>query len=823
MNDKIFKAALAGLLHDIGKFAQRAAEGTHIQWDDESKIEFKYQHALYTDGVVEQIVPTQWRENVRGAAGRHHRPTNHLERVVNLADHLSAGERSDSGDRQPKLLQSIFCSLDGVHDAQGKPIKPPQDKYLPLKKLAINAETIFPVAEKDDSHWTYEKLWADFLAEAKQLKAAHEPDGNGAVYLESLLNLMQQYTWSIPSAYYKSVPDISLYNHSRMTAALAACLVEQDPLPTPGSNQPAALLVGGDISGVQSFIYTIMSSGAAKSLRGRSFYLQLLTEAVANYVLKELGLPSTNLIYAGGGNFFLLAPLQVQETLKVVSRDVTEKLLAAHNGELHLILAQTTVTTVQFERKNFHLAWQQLHETLNRTKLQPLIDLPLETLAREIGSPAGEGGDTDRQCKICGREANPNESLKSDEDDNRICSLCQSFIDLGKSLPKATHFVTLHTEPRSHHNIPQWWMGLETFGINLRVVNADVPPPDKNGSYANPPLNLRFIEVATLKKSSCFAGKLQQELNAADGYLMEKFQLFAQLTPLDSRGNLKTFDQLAKESRGGFNRWGVLRMDVDNLGKLFEQGFSNPKTGNGLTISRLAQLSFNLRLFFEGWLPNLAETDANRLYIQYAGGDDLFVVGSWDALPPFAASVKRSFADFAAGHPGLTLSGGITLAAEKYPLYQAAREAESAESKAKNFIRADESKRPKDTLCFLDQVIPWEDFDDIYNRVEKLASWCGEDGPVSRALLQNLVSIYLEYKQGRAEALRDQGWDPDKPYFGPWMWHLAYQLARRREDKHTPNEVKDELVKIEDEILTSQKDIEAIGLAARWAQYLIRK
>ncbi|RMF04917.1 MAG: hypothetical protein D6768_02085, partial [Chloroflexi bacterium] len=170
---------------------------------------------------------------------------------------------------------------------------------------------------------------------------------------------------------------------------------------------------------------------------------------------------------------------------------------------------------------------------------------------------------------------------------------------------------------------------------------------------------------------------------------------------------------------------------------------------------------------------------------------------------------------------GLTISGGMTLASEKYPLYQAAREAEGAEQRAKDFVRSD-GGRAKDAFYFLGQVVPWEGFSDIAQRVDKFENWCGEDGPVSRALLQNLLSIYLEYRQGRAEAMKSRKWDPDKPYFGPWMWHLAYQLARRREDKRTPPEVKDELVKIENEILTSQKNIETIGLAARWAQYLIR-
>jgi CRISPR-associated protein, Csm1 family len=58
--------------------------------------------------------------------------------------------------------------------------------------------------------------------------------------------------------------------------------------------------------------------GAARTLRGRSFYVQLLTEGVADFILRRLGLPPTNLIYAGGGNFYLLAGVSQQERLKGV-------------------------------------------------------------------------------------------------------------------------------------------------------------------------------------------------------------------------------------------------------------------------------------------------------------------------------------------------------------------------------------------------------------------------------------------------------------------------------------------------------------------------
>ncbi len=840
MNDNVFKAALAGLLHDIGKFAQRAAEGTHIQWDDEAKKEFKYQHALHTDQVVAQIVPDQWREAVRAAAGRHHKPQTHLDRVVTMADRLSAGERADESKDHPKQLQSIFCRLTGLNDEAGKPISAPAAKYLPLKKLAIEESVIFPVETINDSHGTYKELWDEFAQEAAALKIVFETDGaDKPAYLESLLNLMRQYTWCIPSAYYKSVPDVSLYDHSRMTAALAACLAEQPAekvqawFNKEATDEPVALLVGGDISGVQKFIYTIASTDAAKSLRGRSFYLQLLTEVVAHYVLEQLDLPTANLIYAGGGNFFLLAPLgSSKDDLRKISRDVTERLLNAHNGDLHLILANTSINTVQFKRKNFHKAWSQLHQQLNKAKLQPMVDLLTENLAEEIGFALGEGGDTDRQCKVCGREVTTDERVEVDDDGNRTCNLCQSFAKLGNALPKATHFVTLYSESKDHRNINKWWKGLETFGVNVWVVDAKLPPPTGSTRYISLPQNLRLVEVAQLPDdngTAKYTNTLQQELNQIDCAVVNTFRLFAQLAPLDEKGNPKTFDKLAEDASGGFKRWGVLRMDVDNLGKLFEQGFSKTVNGaieNRLTLSRLAQLSFGLRLFFEGWLPNLADTDEDRLYIQYAGGDDLFVVGSWDALPPFAARIRESFDNYVANNPAITLSGGVVLAAEKYPLYHAAHNAEQAEHKAKAFVRPkthNNAGRTKDAFCFLEQVVAWEDFGEIEKRAQNLKAWCGEDGPVSRGLLQNLLSIYLEYKRGRDEALRNKQWDRDKPYVGPWMWHLAYQLARRREGKNTPDAVKDELLKMEDEILSSQEAIEAIGLAARWAQYLIRK
>ena len=46
------------------------------------------------------------------------------------------------------------------------------------------------------------------------------------------------------------------------------------------------LLVSGDFSGIQDTVYTISSKGALKSLRARSFMLELLTEHIVYEILQ---------------------------------------------------------------------------------------------------------------------------------------------------------------------------------------------------------------------------------------------------------------------------------------------------------------------------------------------------------------------------------------------------------------------------------------------------------------------------------------------------------------------------------------------------------
>lgn len=855
MDDKVFQAALAGLLHDVGKFGQRAGELGSRTWDKEAEQDYKYQHALYSGDFVEKYVPTQWAKGLSGPA-HHHRPQTHHDRVVALADHLSAGERADkTTSGYPQQLLSIFCSVACLKDEQGQSIPTPQAKFLPLKPLEIERAVIFPGMATTNSD--YEELWSRFINEVKILQSVHEDKDTAdrEVYLFSLLKLMQRYTWCIPSAYYRNQPDVSLYDHSRMTAALAACLIGQPEekvqawLNQQNQNEAVALLVGGDISGVQKFIYTITSDGATPGLRGRSLYLQLLTEVLARYVLRQIGMPITNIIYAGGGHFYLLAPVGCEDKLKAAQQDISRALLQHHQGDLYLALAWEPIQVKEFQidpqqpdcpeggqAQNLAQKWKDLGERLQRVKLRQFAELDNAESLEHLFNPWEDGGDEKKECQVCHKEHPQTDVPKGEE--KRKCPSCLSFEDLGDELRQAQYLWLDEIEPRSLDkgaSAGTWQEILNYFGYHVGV-SKDMP------KTTNKRRTLLAISDESLKNKNLAPTAFQavgQHFLVNVTPIIRNFEEYQQLKAKDiedlpkyfeaSNPPIKTFGAMAEQAQG-FKRLGILRMDVDNLGRIFSQGL-----GNKATLSRVANLSFTFSLFFEGWMARLADEVnqtvqrreakgiEDRLYSIYSGGDDLFFVGSWDVMPLLAERISQDLQAFTGEHRGIHVSGGIALIPQKYPLYQAAEDAAEAEGKAKNARRKND--HDKDALNFLGETILWEEFGRVKDQQERLVKLVN-DNQAPKALLQKLMELHAEYEKGQKE-WADRG-EEDKPYWGPAQWHTAYSLKRfkdRTKDDTAKVEIADILKTLAGKNFQNPDwiaNIEWLALAARWAELLTR-
>lgn len=96
-------------------------------------------------------------------------------------------------------------------------------------------------------------------------------------------------------------------------------------------NSSNSYLVKGDLSGIQSFIFNVKSTGAAKSLKGRSFFLKILLELGMQMVFDATKISTSSdiskaKISTSGGNFILLLPLDPTEQVDVIQHRLNKAL-----------------------------------------------------------------------------------------------------------------------------------------------------------------------------------------------------------------------------------------------------------------------------------------------------------------------------------------------------------------------------------------------------------------------------------------------------------------------------------------------------------------
>jgi len=847
-HDNIELTPLGGLLHDIGKFRERTFEPLPT-WAESWQHEARYNHEPFSALFVDEWL-TGWPcdlHSLRRLVLKHHNPELPDERLVSLADRLSANERAEAeGDKEgargraESTLRAILSRVQGAATPM----------YNALNPLALERHSLFPRREVTGSAQAYRNLWQSFTQEVARM-----PRGDGAT--STLLALLRKYTWAIPSDTRRDVlPDISLYHHLKTTAAIAACLVREEltedevqtlhtaltqlfynrPL-TPAEQdlvyrRQLCALVKGDISGTQDFLYLLTSSGAARGLRGRSFYLQLLTEVIATWMLRQLDLPMTNLIFAGGGHFYLLLPYhETLQKLDAIRQQIAAKLWRVHKGDLSLTVDFVPVAAGDFLSQEdggngFTTKWDEVSLKVNERKQRKWHDLGSDAMLGELFTAQQYGTTAEQMCQVC--HGVWQQTVDSMDNDVRKCHRCFAFEDLGRHLRGPTHLILFTVPEVDASDNPDWRRALQAFGVAPWVVHAgedvSVLPRDARDATA--------AVVYTLDSTDCLSDDIRSRFCWGTLPVSYDFRWLADATPVkeydaDGQAIIAEFSDLARASDGV--EWlGVLRMDVDNLGNIFKYGL-----GDNATISRLSTLSESLRLFFEAWGPRLcraynAQVGQHKLYLLYAGGDDLFIVGAWSALPEVARQIRADFHEFIGGRH-ITLSGGIAIEHQKLPLYQLAENARYAlDDQAKEFTRPDGGK--KDALCFLQTPMSWERFDAVLAWREKLLNLLKPDGglpALPRGFLSRLTEIHTLYAENRARqtALQRRGaitlnQVQELIQYDRWHWRLVYQLGRfgehYREHQETINQLRQEIIR-EGGLIAD------LRVLARWTALLTRE
>ena len=102
-------------------------------------------------------------------------------------------------------------------------------------------------------------------------------------------------------------------------------------------------LLKGDVSGIQEFIFNVSSKKAAKSLKARSFYVQLIGDLALKFLKNKIRNSvdfSYEEVYNGGGNFFLTIETNsnMKETVQTWQKIIDKELL---RDEFYLSLSFT--------------------------------------------------------------------------------------------------------------------------------------------------------------------------------------------------------------------------------------------------------------------------------------------------------------------------------------------------------------------------------------------------------------------------------------------------------------------------------------------------
>lgn len=673
MNQELVYLIFGSILHDIGKAVQRAS-GQKIRhpllganflkrYIDEPQIlkQLKYHHS---------------RELKEAKLAK-----NALVYITYIADNIASGldRRTIEG-----IEQSTYHEWDTYQNLQDIFNQFKVDSYKDRPKRFYAPRLLDDREDMNRAKQNIERFSQGYYAGiVERLQHGLKRISPTEEYVDSLINLLEATLTYVPSSTnLEEVADVSLFDHMKVTAAIASCIYHYlldrkiddykqvlFKKTVAFYKQEAFRLVAFDISGIQSFIYTIRDQKAQKMLRSRSFYLEMLAENIIDNLLERAELSRANLLYSGGGNAYILMPNvpKAIEAINAIEKETNQFLRETFQNKLYVAFASVPCSSNVLnppdkEQSDYGQLYRTLSQQLDQKKLHRYSPDEIRELNRQ-GKVKG------KECPVCYR-IYQEESMQ--EDTREFCSICRGLVDFSNQIQRA-EFYAISSEESP---LP---VGFQRY---LKAVSSD--------SIQSEEINGRVYS-----KNKFYTGKYQSKNLWIGDYT-----------------DARTFEDYAKgDGSEGVGRLGVLRCDVDDLGSAFCAGFKNKYN----TISRSATFSRSLAMFFQFHMNRLLARDKVKASIIYSGGDDVFIIGAWKDLLNFSVTLRQEFIQYS--NHKLTLSAGFGLFANKTPVPILAEQTGRLEAAAKS--KKDEHYNLlKDSIALFEDkfVFLWDDFiERVYN------------------------------------------------------------------------------------------------------------
>ena len=513
-------------------------------------------------------------------------------------------------------LESIFNVLNGNN---GKMV------YKASRLDDRTNEINYPVPQAADYQSDYRKRATEHINSVLNEMVCSE------IWLNRFFEVLESELTYLPGTLQD--PDISLFDQSKLCAAFALCLFD-----TRDNADEPFLLYSMDFSGIQDFIYTIQSKGALRTLRARSFYLEILMENAIDDVLEGLGLSRINVLYSGGGHCYMLLPNGTETIGKLedYNKKLNDWLLDTFDISLyvgHGYAACSANTLRNIPEGSYSDLFRSISRMISSNKANRY------NAAQLLMINNCKIEDHTRECKVCHRL----DKLNSENE----CSICSAIKMFSNDILYNNYFAADD----------------DTSGV---------PLPGNRYLHGYKSAVVDSANKRSYRKHIC-------ENDGSYGLWIGDYTSF------------DTLEEMAESAKGKgcIDRIGIIRADVDNLGSAISTGFDKTVGGN---IMRTSALSRQLTLFFKSHINSILshpQFDLGKTVFEkgrnaticYAGGDDLFIIGEWDDIIGFAVDLSNAFDKFTQGT--LSISAGIGIYDSRYPVSRIAYETAELEDMSK--------------------------------------------------------------------------------------------------------------------------------------------
>jgi len=307
----------------------------------------------------------------------------------------------------------------------------------------------------------------------------------------------------------KDHPTLSVATYWKVLAAATFATKQVAGEQTENSHKNEVLLFSGDIAGLDEFMRVKTAKQAAKNMRARSFYVQMLSQVLARAILREFNLPLCNLLFEGASRFLLVLPAD-ETKLNPLLTELSRRLLFLHGPALSLQSASRVVPLAEFfdrayndkKKTAYQMHSAQLQAATSRSKhrlLRHLLDNPTGATAEFNFQQlfTKHNGHHPAECNWCGVELTEPEIIanRAPEDKDKVprCSQCLYFgwtasgrHGLAQEIARAQFLYLKNSLPAT--------MSLSAFrpDVTKHFVESSWQPKEaannkNDGSYTNAP------------------------------------------------------------------------------------------------------------------------------------------------------------------------------------------------------------------------------------------------------------------------------------------------------------------------------------------------